>query len=162
MELLKSFEKQWNLLNDNEDWKKREDLEIILGKEEKATRSYKIKATGNCCKGDKILFIKRVWEKIIINRFGKKANVVTGYELIEGEIVRESYGREKGQHTFTIKLQNKETLLIKGRNLYAIGVWRKKWENEEERKETLAEKYQRGKLARNVQRYNRVIKGVLL
>jgi len=162
MKLLKSFEKNLNLLKVNEDWKKREDFEILLGKEEKATRAYKIKVTGNCCKGDKILFIKRVWEKIIINKFGKKANAVTGFELVEGEIVKESYGQEKGQHTFTIKLQNKETLLIKGRNLYAIGVWRKEWVNEEERKETLTEKYERGRLARNKQRYNRVIKGVLL
>jgi hypothetical protein len=37
--------------------------------------------------------------------------------VVEGQVVNESYGKERGQHTFTIDLGG-EKLLVKGRNLY--------------------------------------------
>ena len=39
-------------------------------------------------------------------------------EVIEGEVIKHSYGAEKGQHTFTILCTNGNKLLVKGRNLY--------------------------------------------
>ncbi|ULJ61619.1 hypothetical protein [Wielerella bovis] len=68
--------------------------------------------------------------------------------MITGRIIRESYGKKKQQHTFTIELENGELKLIKGRNLYRNGVWRKEWEDEDAREVVLEEKHERGKLAR--------------
>ncbi len=93
---------------------------------EKLTRAYKINTTGDACTGDNIVFVKRIWERRPINSFGKLANVV------EGEIIKDSHGRDKQQHTFTVLTKESEKILIKGRNLYGIGVWRKEWKDESE------------------------------
>lgn len=155
MRLLKAMQSSFDTLSNSTDWKQRENLECAVRILPKATRSYVINATGDCCKGDNILFIKRIWSRKAINRFGKLANVVTGYEWVEGEIINDSYGQDKQQHTFTILLTQGEKLLIKGRNLYAVGVWRKQWVDENERKIALSEKYARGKSARQA-KYDRL------
>lgn len=52
-----------------------------------------------------------------------------------------------------------EKILIKGRNLYKNGVWRKKWDNEEERKIVLDEKHERGTIARLERTKRRIEEG---
>lgn len=49
--------------------------------------------------------------------FVKFYSMNTG-SVIEGQVISESYGADKGQHTFTIDLGGGEKLLVKGRNLY--------------------------------------------
>lgn len=149
MKLLKATKEKYDHLVENvADWKSRDTNEAQLNFQEKATRAYVINTTGNCCCGDQILFVERVWEKQAINRFGKMANVVVDYRLIEGTIINDSYGAKKQQHTFTIKLKDGSKKLIKGRNLYGVAVWRKLWTDEGERQKTLEDKYERGDAAR--------------
>lgn len=112
------------------------------------SRSYKFNCTGDCCVGDKIVFIEAVWEKISINKFGKLANRITDFNLIEAEIIKDSYGEAKQQHTFTLK-SGKNTFLKKGRVLYRYGVWRKEWKVPSLREQALAEKHARGDEARD-------------
>lgn len=153
MKLLKDAQAAYDkLLRNVDNYRDREFLELKLNTYQKLTRAYKFKATGDCCKGDKIAFVKRIWRKEKINSYGKLANRIVGYEIIEGEIIKESYGSKKQQHTFTVLLPNKEKLLIKGRNLYAVGVWRKEWANEADRLTALNEKHLRGGEARAARR----------
>lgn len=98
--------------------------------------------TGDVCLSDNIAFSKATFSGSYRNaRFD-------GFEMIIGQVVNESYGADRGQHTFTILKRDGEKLLIKGRNLYAQGVWRKPWESEEARKLILEEKHARGEAAR--------------
>lgn len=92
---------------------------------------YTIFCTGDCCKGDEIAFF----------------NAAKSSERLYGKIIKESYGAEKQQHTFTIEVDG-ETMKIKGRNLYKNNVTRKSWANEEERKRVIEEKHERGAAAR--------------
>ena len=41
-----------------------------------------------------------------------------GYRVINGEVIRSSYGADRGQHTFTIQDEAGAKYLVKGRNLY--------------------------------------------
>jgi len=151
MKLLKDAQTRFDALNDNvDDWRNRDAFESNLGSLSKLTRAYTTKCTGDVCKGDQVAFVQRHWERKAINRYGKLANVVVGYSIVSGVVEKESYGAEKQQHTFSIRCDDKELLLIKGRNLYAIGVWRKPWANEEQRHAALEEKHQRGGYARQL------------
>ena len=150
--LLKSFQERFDALLDTVDeWRERDAAEASIGRETKATRAYRINCTGDVVAGDEIMFIKRIWDRVTVNSYGKKANVVVEFELVEGVVVGESYGSKRGQHTFTIKT-NDDTFRIKGRNLYAVGVWRKGWKDEEERNTVADDKHSRGRVARSEQR----------
>lgn len=135
------------------DYKKEELIKLSLAKQEKATRAYSINCTGDACTNDEVLFLQVILERKPINRFGKLANQIVGYKWIEGTIIKDSYGIEKQQHTFTIKLKNQrgKKMLIKGRNLYKVCCFRKPREN---RLPDLLEKRERGNVARNA-RYDR-------
>ena len=149
MKFLKGFGIKFKHLKDSvDDWRNRDDNESKFSEQPKASRIYTINCTGDACKGDRVLFFRRIWERISVNAYGKKANSVTGYDIVEGEIVRDSYGETKQQHTFSLLLPDKTTIMIKGRNLYAVGTWRKKWKDETERVKCLEEKHGRGKNAR--------------
>lgn len=137
-----------DMVNNVDDWRMRDDYEYAVKECDFLSSSYDINCTGDVCKGDEIVFVKRIWKRRRINRYGKMANIVTGYELVQGTVEKESYGREKGQHTFTIRLKDGSSLRIKGRNLYGVGVWRKPWKDEEERQEILDEKHERGSTVR--------------
>lgn len=39
-------------------------------------------------------------------------------ETIQGEVIKHSYGADKGQHTFIVMQTNGEKIMVKGRNLY--------------------------------------------
>lgn len=96
---------------------------------------YDINCTGDCCVGDNIKFFNA----------GKSS------EPLCGEIISESYGQARQQHTFTVEVEG-EKMMIKGRNLYKNGVLRKKWNDENKRSEILEEKHQRGSEARNARK----------
>ncbi len=107
-----------------------------------AANGYEIDCTGDCVVGDEIRFDRAIFS-------GSWRNPkFAGFEQIIGTIVRDSYGTEKQQHTFTIELKNGETTKIKGRNLYRNGVCRKPWADESKRNAALDEKHNRGDRAR--------------
>ena len=41
-----------------------------------------------------------------------------GTQRLSGVVIKHSYGEKRGQHTFTIKLDDGSTKRVKGRNLY--------------------------------------------
>lgn len=103
---------------------------------------YSINATGDCCVGDRVAFERATFT-------GSYRNAkFAGFELVIGEIVADSYGAAKQQHTFTIRLADGSTTRIKGRNLYANGVYRQRWADENARRAALDEKHGRGDAAR--------------
>jgi hypothetical protein len=107
---------------------------------------YTINATGDCCVGDEVRFQRALFSGSFRNpKFA-------GFELVTAKIIKDSYGSEKQQHTFTLETEDGETTLIKGRNLYKNGVYRKKWEDESQRKKALDEKHERGSSARHQRR----------
>lgn len=110
-----------------------------------------IDCTGDACACDVIKFIEFVWG----GSFRKPKKL--GERLIIAKILKDSYGAEKQQHTFTIEIIHSEgydplspgkKTTRKGRNIYRNGTYRKPWENESERQKTLNEKHQRGSFAR--------------
>lgn len=103
---------------------------------------YPIPCTGDCCTGDKITFF----------------NAAKSDSRFYGEIISESYGKDKQQHTFTVLLQDNSKMLIKGRNLYKKGVFRKQWDNETQRDIILSEKHERGDKARDAARERKMQK----
>lgn len=150
--LLKSFQAVFDRLMDSiDDWRERDGAQAAVGRENKATRAYTINCTGDVVLGDEVMFVRAIWEKKAINSYGKLANVIVDYELFEGKVVKESYGAKRGQHTFSIKRKH-DLLLIKGRNLYSIGVWRKKWPDENKRRSVADEKHERGAVVRSERR----------
>ncbi|VFQ92056.1 unnamed protein product [Cuscuta campestris] len=118
--------------------------------------SFNINCTGDVCKGDVVLFTQKVYKNF--DKMTRSGNV-SGKRTIAGRVVKESYGAAKQQHTFTVevlwnrgvkKLPPLFPLLVKGRNLYKLKVFRQRWKNEKERLRVLAEKHQRGAAARLV------------
>jgi len=104
--------------------------------------SQMIDCTGDACVGDFVEFERATFTGS--HRKPKFAGMVT----VRGEIIRESYGKEKQQHTFTILLEDGTTTRIKGRNLYANGCRRRRWADETQRRAVLDEKHERGAAAR--------------
>ena len=103
---------------------------------------YNIDCTGDCVVGDEVRFERATFTGSFRNaRFA-------GFEQITGRIVADSYGRDKQQHTFSIEVDAPDDLRIKGRNLYANGIWRKPWTDENQRENLADEKHARGDRAR--------------
>lgn len=111
---------------------------------------YSINCTGDCVVGDEVAFERAVFSGSFRNAKFER------FELVQGKIVRDSYGADKGQHTFTLHLAvtigGVGELRIKGRNLYRNGTWRKPWFEEALRKAALNEKHERGDRARSARR----------
>lgn len=103
---------------------------------------YHINCTGDVCVGDQVKFSRAVFSG------SYRSPKFSHMEVVEGLVCADSYGSDKGQHTFTIDLGDGVKTFIKGRNLYRNGVYRKPWDNEELRKEVLAEKHKRGSAVR--------------
>jgi hypothetical protein len=112
---------------------------------------YEIEATGDCCVGDYVRFDRALFAG------SRTSPKFVGFERISGEIVKDSYGELKQQHTFTLLLEDGSKTLIKGRNLYANGVWRKVWIDETQRETVLTEKHNRGDQARKERDARRTI-----
>ena len=104
--------------------------------------TYTIDTTGDCVVGDEVSF-----ERATFSGSFRSAKFA-GFELVQGRIVADSYGRDKQQHTFTIELMDGSKIRIKGRNLYANGVYRKAWADESRRLQAAEEKHVRGARAR--------------
>lgn len=115
----------------------------------KGDETYRINCTGDACVGDEVAFERATFSGSFRNpRFD-------GFERIYGKIIKDSYGREKQQHTFTLLLENGLNMRIKGRNLYANGTFRKKWDDESKRDILLKDKHKRGDEAREARRERR-------
>ena len=110
-------------------------------------RKYPNNITGDVCQGDIICFIREEWGG------SYKKPKFLGFFIVEGKVINDSYGKDKQQHTFTIKTKT-GTTLIKGRNLYKYIVLAKK-RNEDERKLSLEDKHKRGDIARERKIYRR-------
>ena len=103
---------------------------------------YTINTTGDCVVGDEISFERATFSGSF------RSPQFAGFEQIKGKIVKDSYGSDKQQHTFTIELLDGSKIRIKGRNLYANGVYRKRWVDESQRGVVADEKHARGAKAR--------------
>lgn len=114
---------------------------------------YKIDCTGDCVVGDKICFERALFSGSF------KSPKFDGFEKVQGEIISDSYGSGKQQHTFTIQIENGEKTKIKGRNLYKNGAFRQPWVNEKEREAKLEEKHARGDAARAARDQRKEIDG---
>lgn len=103
---------------------------------------YSIRCTGDVCVGDHVAFDRATFTGSFRNaRFA-------GFERVEGEIVRDSYGRDKQQHTFTLRLADGKEMHVKGRVMYREGTYRRPWADEAKRRAVLDEKHRRGDAAR--------------
>lgn len=110
---------------------------------------YYIDCTGDAVVGDDVRF-----ERATFSGSFRSAKFA-GFERITGKIIRDSYGGDKQQHTFTLGLEGGGELRIKGRNLYSNTLYRKPWVNESERLAALAEKHHRGSAARTARNARR-------
>lgn len=107
--------------------------------------------TGDAVAGDTIRFREAVFG----GSFRKPQYL--GDRTIIAEIIRDSYGAAKQQHTFTLRIIESsgfEPLAVgtvtrrKGRNVYRQGTERLAWENEDARYSAATEKHMRGDAAR--------------
>lgn len=103
---------------------------------------YAIDCTGDATIGDEIIFSRATFTGSF------RRPKFAGYEKIRAKITGSSYGEKKSQHTFTLTLSDGKTTLIKGRNLYSISVFRKKWNDENARLLSLEAKHDAGDAAR--------------
>ncbi len=104
--------------------------------------AYSIRTTGDCVVGDEVAFERATFS-------GSYRNAkFAGFELIKSAIVADSYGADKQQHTFTIRLENGNKIKIKGRNLHSNGTYRKPWADEDARQEARHEKHMCADIAR--------------
>lgn len=115
--------------------------------EYKGDNKYSVNCTGDVVMGDEVSFERATFSGSFRNA------KFAGFELIQGKIINDSYGRDKQQHTFTIELLDGSKMTIKGRNLYANGTYRKLWDNEDMRGQVADEKHERGAKARKAREY---------
>jgi hypothetical protein len=111
---------------------------------------FTINCTGDAVVGDEVRFERATFSGSFRNA------KFAGFETITGKIVRDSYGRDKQQHTFTLELAEGGELRIKGRNLYANGLYRKPWADESLRHEAAEEKHVRGNAARAAREHRQI------
>ena len=111
---------------------------------------YTINCTGDCVVGDHVSFERATFSGSFRNA------KFAGFELVQGYVVADSYGRDKQQHTFTLALADGSKLQIKGRNLYANGTYRKMWADESQRGLAADEKHARGQSARSARDYRKL------
>lgn len=113
--------------------------------------NHPLDATGDVVTGDTVLFAEGVFGGSL------RQPAFEGYRWIKAEVVKDSYGADKQQHTFTLKvlgsdghqpLKPSETIRRKGRNVYRYGTQRELWDDERKREEAATEKHGRGDAAR--------------
>ena len=79
-------------------------------------------------RAEKDAYIEKIKEKENLNTFTTNKAIRNGCflkfysiskgKVIEGNVVKESYGEKTGQHTFTIEECDVNKVIVKGRNLY--------------------------------------------
>ena len=111
----------------------------------RSVEGYCVDITGDACAGDEVAFARATFS----GSYRKPR--FEGYEVVVGKIVKESYGKMKQQHTFTILTNEGRRILIKGRNLYSVLVLAKP-RDPEERAVALRDKHDRGDQARKDRR----------
>jgi hypothetical protein len=102
---------------------------------------YCVCCTGDCVVGDEVSFDRATFTGSF------RSAHFAGFERVSGTIIADSYGREKQQHTFTLLVSGYK-IMIKGRNLYAAGTYRRPWADESLRQLARDEKHSRGSIAR--------------
>ena len=123
---------------------------------------FPINCTGDVVAGDTIRFTEAV--------FGgsHRRPVKVGERVIVARVLRDSYGADKQQHTFTLKviasegyqpLQAGTQTTRKGRNIYRNGTQRAAWDDEGARATAADEKHTRGAAARAERAIRREIEG---
>lgn len=100
-----------------------------------------------CCTGDAVVGDQVAFERATFCGSLTRPKFA-GFEMVTGTIVADSYGAAKQQHTFTIQRPDGSKTLIKGRNLYANGLYRAAWADETQRRHAADEKHARGDNAR--------------
>jgi len=108
--------------------------------------------------GDTIRFVEAVFS----GSFRKPKYI--GDRTIEAEVLKDSYGKAKQQHTFVLKVIRSEgiqpvevgkTIRRKGRNIYKKECLRQLWAKESERENVAEEKHARGGRARKARAFRR-------
>lgn len=120
---------------------------------EMASDSFDIDATGDVVTGDVIRFDEAVFG-------GSHRNPsLKGHRTITARVVKDSYGADKQQHTFSLVILRSEgtdadkypagsKTTRKGRNVYRNRVMRQRWQDESLRHQVATEKHARGDAAR--------------
>lgn len=106
------------------------------------TDQHIIRCTGDACTGDHVSFERAVFS----GRYPKSK--FSHMEHVTGLIIRDSYGKDKQQHTFTISDDHGGEFRIKGRNLYRNECHRKEWTDESLRNVAIEVKHKTGDKAR--------------
>ena len=110
-----------------------------------------IPATGDVVAGDEIRYTETVWGG------SYRKPIYCGDRFVRGEVLRESYGAAKQQHTFTILVRESSGVSAlepgakirrKGRNVYRGKPSRLQWADESDRLAGADEKHARGGAAR--------------
>jgi len=108
----------------------------------KGDDTYTIDCTGDAVVGDEVCFSRTCF----VGEYPKAK--FDGYKTVTATIIRDSYGVDRGQHTFTLRDEEGYEFRIKGRNLYGNGLYRKRWTNERDRCAIQDDKHWRGNRAR--------------
>ena len=110
-----------------------------------------INCTGDVVAGDTIRFVEGVFE----GSFKNPRHL--GDRVVVAEVMKDSYGEAKQQHTFSMKVVESSgceahepgrKLRRKGRNVYRNGTERLEWADEKVRDNAAGEKHGRGDSAR--------------
>lgn len=126
-------------------------MKTILADGRHGNMTPSIPCTGDVVAGDTILFEEGVFG----GSFKRPKHL--GSRFVTAEVVTDSYGDKKQQHTFTIvviessgyrPLAEGVKTTRKGRNIYRNGTLRLPWAAEELREAVLDEKHERGNKAR--------------
>ena len=129
-----------------------------MDEETTRTDTYSIHCTGDVVTGDRIRF-----DEAVFGGSHRRPSFL-GIRTIEAEVVADSYGEGKQQHTFSMVVLESsgvsavkpgERIRRKGRNVYRRETWRAPWEDEEEREKVAAEKHERGDQARTARAVRR-------
>jgi len=124
--------------------------------------TYTIDCTGDVVTGDQIEFTEAV--------FGgsHRRPKFMGDRTVRALVVKDSYGADKQQHTFSLEIIDSEgrdaltpgqKTRRKGRNVYRNGTMRKAWTNEALRGEAADEKHRRGDANRAIRDDRNLLKG---
>ncbi|TFU00042.1 hypothetical protein EUV02_15455 [Polymorphobacter arshaanensis] len=113
--------------------------------------AFTIDCTGDACTGDIIEFTEGVFSGSF------RSPTFIGDRTVRARIIKDSYGSEKQQHTFTLDVlecigtnpitPGKTTR--KGRNVYRNGTMRQPWPCEADRQTAVDAKHKRGDQARS-------------
>lgn len=112
---------------------------------------FTIDCTGDVVTGDVIEFS----EAVFVGTYRRPQYL--GDRLVQARVLRDSYGADRQQHTFTLliiassgaqALGTGAQTTRKGRNVYRNGTRRQPWHDEEARRQAAAGKHARGDLAR--------------